>query len=412
MDVVKVKKFFVFFFPLLVFVIVLTAPGGEYVFRAGPPAEVAPGLLPSYVGVVGDVLYLYSSPYAPWRYDRAIKVDLHFPTELYVVSSCGFIPPFKISPPVGTKWVDITVPPSFEGSCFVNFTHPSGWRRFVELRVKLIDWYPAQMRAVVRLQGRGWQFVQVGADGVLYVWEKPVANLPVVGCAAVYNGSLLLYELARYVPAHPHVSPPPLLFSSAGEARYGYFVYLKGEGTLYVYAAECPPSSKVAVREVFNFTTLVFGPYVPTPRGYLHDSPRWRVASYNTTLRQVVVANGTGETYTLYSFWYSTPLDMWGGVLHFDFKFPGKLTTDVIFISPRPPVEPDQISHGVWMYNGTPRIWVAGPERPAELRLPLPRSTPLGWVGPFYVVVDGRGDWGGWPAVIYVVKEELKPWSR
>lgn len=88
MDREKVIRTLLFFLPTLVFIIALTAPGGEYSFRAGPLAEVAIGELPSYVATEGKVLYLYSSPYGPWPYPKAVVVNIYYPTSVYVSSTC------------------------------------------------------------------------------------------------------------------------------------------------------------------------------------------------------------------------------------------------------------------------------------------------------------------------------------
>ncbi|MEM4605108.1 MAG: hypothetical protein QXR68_07185, partial [Pyrobaculum sp.] len=66
MDRERIIRPLLFFLPTLVFIIALTAPGGEYAFRAGPVAEVSPGVLPTYASAVDKVLYLYSSPFGPW----------------------------------------------------------------------------------------------------------------------------------------------------------------------------------------------------------------------------------------------------------------------------------------------------------------------------------------------------------
>jgi len=406
----KVKRVFLFFLPSLVFLIALTSPHGDYVFVSGPPAEVGPGALPSYAAWRGGVLYLYSSPYAPWQYERAVKVELMAPVEVYVGGDCPFASPLVLKPPLGAKWVNITVPPGWEGSCFLNFTHVSGWRRAVEVRVRLVDWYPAARRAVVTLEGWGWQFVQVGGGGEVYAWERPIGRTPLVGCAAVYNKSLLLPEALRYAPVAPEVRPPPLLPSGEGQVRYGFFVRLEGRGQLYIYDAPCPSGvGEAPAPPPPNYTAYVYGLGLPTQGGYVVATYTFGASYVNTTLRKIVVANGSGYG-ELYAYWYSTPVGMWGGVLYYNFPTEARLTTYVSYFAPGPGAEPAAASPGVWLYDGAVRYWVAGPEAPLQ-RLALPRGVPVGWTGPFYVVADPTGRWGGWPAVVDVRVEELPPWG-
>ncbi|MEM0483221.1 MAG: hypothetical protein QW434_00755 [Pyrobaculum sp.] len=405
----KIKRFFLFFLPSLVFVIALTAPGGEYVFRWGPLANVGPGALPPYALFSDNVLYLYSSPYAAWEYKRAVRVELLFPTELYLGGSCGFIPPGVLTPPPGIKWINITVPPMYEGVCILNITHASGWHSSVIINVKLVDWYPSSERSVVVLRGRGWQFVQVGEDGTLYVWERPLARVPVAGCAMVWNRSLLLTELLSYYPAEPHVKPTPWMPSLGGTARYGVFIYLNGTAALYIHRASCPANMSIQIGGEPALTGFVIGPFVNLGEGYGPDSPVFSKRLMNTALRRILVANGSARLYTLYSYWYSTPVEMWGGVMYFKFTSMPALTSDMVYIQPINASLPVEVGRGVWLYDTTPRVWVSGPEPPAQRSLPLPRGTPLGWQAPFYIVVDPTGGWGGWPEVVEVRKEELKP---
>jgi len=379
------------------------------VFTSGPLAEVGPGALPPYAAWRDGALYLYSSPYAPWQYDRAVKVELRAPVEVYVGGNCPFVPPHFLTPPPGAKWVNITVPPGWEGRCVLNFTHASGWWRAVEVRVKLVDWYPAPRRAVVTLEGRGWQFVQVGG-GEVYAWERPIGRTPLVGCAAVYNKSLLLPEALRYAPVAPQVRPPPLLPSREGQTRYGFFIRLEGRGQLYIYDAPCPNGvGKAPAPSPPNYTAYEYKFGVPTPEGYILATYTFNASYINTTLRRIVVTNGSGYG-TLYAYWYSTPVGMWGGVLYYHFPTQPLLTTYLSYFAPGKGAAPVEVSPGVWLYNGTVRYWVAGPEAPLQ-RPALPRGLPTGWLGPFYVVADPTGGWGGWPAVVDVRVEELKPWG-
>ncbi len=85
----QVIRTLLFFLPTLVFIIALTAPGGDYAFRVGPLAEVAAGQLPYYVYALDKTLHLYSSPYAPWLYPKAIEVKLFYPTTVFISSTCG-----------------------------------------------------------------------------------------------------------------------------------------------------------------------------------------------------------------------------------------------------------------------------------------------------------------------------------
>ncbi|MFZ8807862.1 MAG: hypothetical protein ACO2PN_07125, partial [Pyrobaculum sp.] len=124
----QVIRTLLFFLPTLVFIIALTAPGGDYAFRAGPLAEVAVGQFPYYVYVSNKTLHLYSSPYAAWPYPKAIEVKLFYPTTVSVFSTCGAVAASSVGGAPGSYFVDVVVPPGFQGDCWVNFTHPSGWR--------------------------------------------------------------------------------------------------------------------------------------------------------------------------------------------------------------------------------------------------------------------------------------------
>lgn len=405
-----IKRSLLFFLPTLVFLIGLTSSYGEFVFRPGPPAHVSPGILPSYAVFYNNTLYLYSSPYAPWPYEGAVKVELYVPAYIYINSTCPFAAPAVLGGAVGTWSLNLTVPPLYEGSCLLNFTGPSGWRQAVLVKVKLVDWYPSPRRVVVTLEGRGWQFIQVGQDGTLYVWERPIAALPVVGCAAIYNGSLLLAERLSYGAAQPYVIPAPLLPGLKGEERYGFFLRLSGRATLYIYESGCPyvnASSASSPPPDPRDYAIAVG--VPTLRGYVYDTPSYAVRKIATNLRNILVANGTAMVYKLYSYWYGTPVGMWGGVLYFDFKPEPLLTTYISFFSPGN-ATPVHLGDGVWLFNGTVKYWVAGPEEPLQ-RPALPVGVPMGWQGPFYVVADPTGEWGGWPKVAGIQVEELKPWG-
>ena len=231
----QVIRTLLIFLPSLVFIIALTAPGGEHAFRTGPLAEVSVGQVPQYVYVENKTLYLYSSPYTPWQYPGAVVVRLFYPTAVLASSTCGAVAVSSVGGQPGVYPLDLTIPPGFQGDCWVNFTHPSGWRDAVLLRIKLIDWYPgAAERAVVTLNGTGWQFIQVGQDGTLYVWERPMAKSPVAGCVLVFNKSVLLTETQPYREVAPNVIPPAVAPSDAGTVRYGAFVKLHGVSQLYI----------------------------------------------------------------------------------------------------------------------------------------------------------------------------------
>jgi hypothetical protein len=406
---VKLKRFFLFFLPSLVFLIALTAPGGEYVYRWGPIANVGPGALPTYVAFRDATLYLYSSPYAPWHYEKALRVELLFPTELYIGGSCGFIPPAVLKPPPGVKWINITIPPLYEGSCVLNITHASGWHSSVTIIVKLIDWYPSSERSVVVLKGRGRQFIQVDEDGTLYIWERPVARVPVAGCAFVWNKSLLLTESLPYAPAEPYLKPTPWLPSIQGIRRYGAFINLNNTAVLYIYKASCPGNFSITPSREPSLSGFIIGPFVNLGEGYKPDTPQFVKKLLNTPLRRLLILNGTAYLYTLYAYLYTTPVEMWGGVMYFKFVKPPMLTRDMVYIQPLNTSTPIEVQKGIWLFNITPRIWIAGPEPPAQRNLPEPRGTPLGIQEPFYLVVDPTGAWGGWPEVIEVRRETLTP---
>ena len=400
------------FFPTLVFLIALTAPGGDYAFRTGPLAEVAVGEVPSYVAVEGKTLYLYSSPYAVWSYPRAISVSIFYPTSVLVSSTCGAVAVASVGGAPGKYYVDLAVPPGVQGDCFVNFTHPSGWRAAVLLKIKLIDWYPGAVeRAVVVLNGSGWQFVQVGADGMFYVWERPLARLPVAGCVFVYNKSVLLTETLNYGEAVPNIVPPVYVPSPGGQPRFGAFIKLEGASTLYVYQAPCPRAVNLTVPPPPSLRAKL-GVLLPGYAGPYFDSPTPRTHSeYKTALRVVNYTVSAGRSYRLYIYSYSTPVGMWGAVLRYDFGVSTYLTTEVSLFRPAAATAGPARAGDVWLYvaNGT-RYWVYSRTPPYYTCNP-PCGAPSGWTEPLYVVADPGGSWGGWPAVVKAEREFLRPWK-
>ncbi|MEZ0318433.1 MAG: hypothetical protein ABWK05_00345 [Pyrobaculum sp.] len=405
-----VKRALLFFLPTLVFLIALTAPGGEYAFRSGPLGEARPGPLPSYVGVANKTLYLYSSPHAPWPYPKAVELRLFYPTQVYVSSTCGAVVPGNVGGSPGSYLIDVTIPPGLQGTCWVNFTHPSGWRDSVELRVRLVDWYPgASERAVVRLNGSGWQFVQVGQDGVFYVWEKPYLKLPVAGCVFVYNNSVLISEVAHYAQLEGRVLPPVVAPAASGAERYGAFVNIRGAALLYVYNAPCASAEKMSVREPPPLFAKI-GVVRPGYYGPVFDSPtRSNSTIYKTALRVINYTTAAAELYRLYMYTYSTPVGMWGAVLRFNFALTALLTTEVSFFKPPGASGPERAGE-YWVYRVNKTVyWISG-GRPYYTCDP-PCGAPSGWTSPFYIVVDPTGQWGGWPAVLSVEKEVLKKWG-
>ena len=406
----KVKRTLLFFLPTLVFLIALTAPGGEYAFRSGPLGEVRLGALPAYVGVVNKTLYLYSSPYGPWPYPKALEVRLFYPTQVYVSSTCGAVVPGLLGGSPGSYPLDLSVPPGYQGVCWVNFTHPSGWREAVELRVRLIDWYPgATERAVVRLNGSGWQFVQVGQDGVFYVWEKPYLRLPMAGCVFVYNKSVLLSETAHYAQAESRILPPVVVPAASGQARYGAFINLRGVDVLYVYNSPCVGVNNVSVKEPPPLVARI-GVVRPGYGGPVFDSPTQSNSTiFKTNLRVLNYTVAAAGLYKLYLYTYSTPVGMWGAVLRFNCALSTLLTTEVSFFKPLGAEGPVKVGE-YWVYrrNGTV-YWISG-DRPYYTCEP-PCGVPSGWTAPLYVVVDPTGRWGGWPAVLSVTREALQKWG-
>lgn len=402
-----VFRFLLLFLPSLVFVIALTSPGGDYVFRAGPLGEVSVGEVPPYVVYSGDVLYLYSSPYGVWHYPKAVAIDLFYPTVVYVSSTCGAAGGV-LGGAVGRYFLDLDIPPGFEGSCVVNFTAPEGWRRAVILIVKLVDWYPGvSERVAIVLNGSGWQFVQVGQEGTFYIWERPMARLPAAGCVFIYNRSILVAESLQYRAIQPDLYPQSFVPSRGGAVRHGAFFYLDGVGTLYVYKAPCLPPASVAVREPPPLVGK-FGVSKPDIRGYYFDGALVNNTTfYNTTLRIVNFTVAVGEMFQLYLYTYSTPVGMWGAVLRYFFKPNTLLTTEVSLFNPGGALEK---VGDMWLYNiSKVHYWTYGGV-PYYVCTP-PCGMPAGWTAPLYVVADPTGRWGGWPQVLAVRREVLSPWG-
>ncbi|ACB39741.1 hypothetical protein [Pyrobaculum neutrophilum] len=399
-----------FFLPTLVFIIALTAPGGDYAFRTGPLGEVQPGSLPYYVAVENKTLYLYSSPYAPWLYPGALELKLFYPTKVAVFSTCGAVAAGELGGQPGAYPVDVAVPPAFQGDCWVNFTHPSGWRQAVLLRVRLVDWYPgASERAVVELNGSGWQFLQVGQDGMLYIWERPVVRLPVAGCVSVYNRSVLLTEILRYVEAAPNVVPPVYVPSEAGAARYGAFIHLEGPAKLYIYGAPCLSHKPLNATPPPPLRGRL-GVVLPTPTGPVFDQAEVNnTAVFKTGLRVVNYSVAPARVYKLYLYTYSTPVGMWGAVLRYNFALTAYLTTEISLLWPEGARSVEKRGD-VWaIHTGGATYWVYSRAPPRTICEP-PCGVPAGWADPIYVVVDPTGRWGGWPSVLSVKREVLQPW--
>lgn len=400
-----------FFLPTLVFIIALTSPGGDYAFRSGPLAEVALGQLPSYVAAEDKTLYLYSSPYGPWLYPKAVEVRLFYPTTVLASSTCGAVGVSSVGEAPGAYPVDLTIPPGFEGECLVNFTHPSGWRDAVRLKVRLVDWYPGSaQRVVITLNGSGWQFVQVGRDGAFYIWERDVGKLPISGCVFVFNKSVLITETLKYAEVVPNVLPPVYAPSDKGVERYGAFVKLQGVEKLYVYDAPCPPAVNVSVPPAPTLRGEM-GVVLPGYAGPFFDSPRAEgVRVFKTALREVNYTVATAKSYRVHFYTYSTPVGMWGAVIRYQFDVSTYLTTLVSLYKPLNATGP--FRQGVaWLYtDGMSKYWVFSRSSPYYTCNP-PCGVPSGWTEPIYVVADPTGTWGGWPAVISVVQESLRPWK-
>jgi len=404
----QVIRTLLIFLPSLVFIIALTAPGGEHAFRTGPLAEVSVGQVPQYVYVENKTLYLYSSPYTPWQYPGAVVVRLFYPTAVLASSTCGAVAVSSVGGQPGVYPLDLTIPPGFQGDCWVNFTHPSGWRDAVLLRIKLIDWYPgAAERAVVTLNGTGWQFIQVGQDGTLYVWERPMAKSPVAGCVLVFNKSVLLTETQPYREVAPNVIPPAVAPSDAGTVRYGAFVKLHGVSQLYIYKAPCAVLGRLNISDPPPLAAEI-GVSLPTPTGPVFDAPQIeKSVIYRTGLRTINYSEAAAKVYKLYMYTHSTPVGLWGAVLRHNFALTTLLTTRVSLF--RPGGEPAKVGD-VWTYRlGDVTYWIYGP-RPFYLCEP-PCGVPAGWQEPIYVVVDPTGQWRGWPQILAIRREVLQPWG-
>ncbi|MEM1925911.1 MAG: hypothetical protein QXR64_02520 [Pyrobaculum sp.] len=411
MDRERIIRPLLFFLPTLVFIIALTAPGGEYAFRAGPVAEVSPGVLPTYASAVDKVLYLYSSPFGPWHYPQALVVKIFYPTFVYVSSTCGAVVVYTVGGAPGEYKIDITIPPGFQGDCFVNFTHPSGWEDYVILKVKLIDWYPgASERALIYLNGTGWQFVQVASDGILYIWEIPKGRLQFSGCVFVYNRSVLLSETQRYVEIIPNVLPKVQAPSDQGVERYGVFIRLTSQEPLYMYRLKCIDSLN-ATPPAPPPIRAIMGVLLPGREGPFFDTPTVETsAMYRTSLRSINYTVARGQVYRLYMYTYNTAVGLLGAVLRYQFSVSTLLTTEVSLFRPMGAVEIDKI-RDAWVYSvGDTRYWVYSSKPPYYLCNP-PCGVPAGWIDPIYLVIDPTGEWKGVAELIDVKYEILRPWG-
>ncbi len=405
----KFSRFALLFFPTLVFLIALLSPSGEHIFVSGPLGEVRLGELPRYVAYAEGMLYLYSSPYDVWIYPRALELRLFYPTQVYISSTCGAAGGV-VGGSVGSYRIDLTIPQGFEGVCLINFTSPQGWSEVVTLRVKAVDWYPGiYERVVVTLRGVGWQFVQVGTDGWLYIWERPMSTIPLSGCVVVYNKSVLIPEVLQYRVLEAHVRPT-FHTPGGGSQRYGVFLYLNGDGVLYIYPAKCPVV-ETPLSHAPPPLRVRLGVLKPEFGGPVFDAARVRNSTiYTTALRIVNYSLAEGTLYKLHLYTYSTPVGMWGAAMRYWFAPNVLLTTEVSLFAPLEYWELERVGD-FWLYNATDgHYWVYSVVKPRYTCMP-PCGIPTGWTEPLYVVVDPARQWRGWPQVVDVRREVLQPWG-
>ncbi|MGC8583289.1 MAG: hypothetical protein ACP5MH_06115 [Thermoproteus sp.] len=411
----QIKRFFVSLLPFLVFLISVASPSGEYVFKAAQPALLPQPSPPPYAAFRNGTFYLYSSPFGTWRYPGLIPIDVESPL-VYVNSDCPFGLPTYLRGP-GEYRLDVFVPPGYQGTCRVEFLYAS-WKASYSFRVKEIDWYPnVNTRVAVVINGSGWQLLQLAPDGTLYAWNVAVGQLPLAGCVVERGGSLLIVQPIPYAQLAPGVlvNGSPLWIPAEGGAPwYTFLLDLSGSATIYVYPAPClaveaPPAPAVDVPAIASSNDIgLIG--APRPTAYLLAKPKLSVAyTIEGPVATVVAANGSSIADTVYIYGFGTSVGMYSLLYYVDFTPTAYLTSDLVLFGSRPPA--GRLGP-FWVFpqNGTTYYYL-GPMAPYTRNAPLPFGAPSGWAGPFVVIADRTGRWGGLPQIVSVSVERLRPWS-
>lgn len=411
----QIKRLLASFLPFLVFIISIASPSGEYSFRSAQPAVPLQPSPPAYVAFRNGTFYLYSSPFGTWKYPGLVAVAVNAPL-VYINSDCPFSLPTYLRGP-GSYSLDVYVPPGYQGTCHAELLY-SNWRVEYTFKVKEIDWYPdVDVRAVLVLNGSGWQLLQLAQDGSLYAWGVQIGRLPLVGCVVETGGSLLLVQRVPYAQLVLHVflnGSPAWVPAGSGEIRYTFLVDTSGEVKLYVYPASCinvvaPPAPAVDVISIASANDIgLIG--APRPTGYLLTKPSLSVAyTIEGPVVTITAANGSSIADTVYIYGFGLPVDMYMLLYYIYFIPTARLTSDLVLFGSRPPAGK---SGPFWIFrqNGTTYYYL-GPMEPYTRNAPLPFGAPVGWAGPFIVVADGTGRWGGLPQIVSVGLERLTPWS-
>jgi|GEM_PF-1117378 hypothetical protein len=416
MDKRQVKRFLVSFFPFLVFLISVASPSGDYVFRSVQPASLPQPSPPPYVAFRNGTFYLYSSPFGTWRYPGLIPVSVNGPL-IYINSDCPFGLPTYLRGPGGYE-LDVFVPPGYRGTCRAELLYGS-WSAEYVFKVREVDWYPdVDVRAAVALNGSGWQFLQVAPDGALYAWGVEIGQLPFSGCVVERGGVLAITQPMPYTELAPGVlvngSPMWVPYPQSGTSLASFLLDLRGNGTFYLYPAPClkveaPPATAVdPIAEASANDIGLMG--APTPAAYILARPKLAVAyRIEGPVATVVAANGSSIADRIYIYGFGLPVDMHMLLYYIYFTPTAYLTSDLVLFGSKPPagrLGPFWVFPG----NGTTYYYL-GPMEPYLRSAPLPFGAPRGWAGPFIVVADGTGRWGGLPQVVSVAVERLGPWS-
>lgn len=386
----RIISFFLIFLPLLVFVIVLTA--GYRVLISGPPFS-AKFLEAPPARVEGSTIFLWSSPYAIWPY-KALEVDVYQNIDVSINSSCPLgLPPYV---GLGHHVLELDVPQKYSGNCTITLSY-GPYRQVLYAVIKPIDWLPGAFeRLALVVNGTGWHYIELGSDGVLYDWMMPIARIPLVGCAVVYNGSLLQVSPLNYTAVNPGYAEPLYVPSESGQPRYGFLAYLNGTARIYVYPLPClgRPASPPPAPGLSNFsglTIMSFG--FPALNQLVVERPSiepW----YNVSsgLVSAGVFNFTAPSYTGVLAALAAPVGAWA--MAFAGYFPGTMaistTYEAYFAVGSSP--PERIGaagpsgYEAWLYvvNGT-EYWVFSPYKPLDTSLTL---LPVAWTEPVYVVVS------------------------
>lgn len=385
-------------------------------FKATEPASVSLNVAGAGMAIRDGTLYLYSSPFGSWSYPDALSIAVNGPY-MYIATNCSLgIPPYLSGP--GTYTLNLVVPPAFQGTCYVNFTYMR-WLQTVWVKVKEIDWYPdVSQRIVLKLNGTGWQLLQIGESGGLYAWSIPIGRLPFPGCVVELAGALATVQVIDYVPLREGLvlgGEPALLPQPGGPVeRYTFLVNMSGPTTLYIYPAPCIPPTYTAAEPLDASSVAAQNDIgivgVPEGYGYVLSTPEWKEGwSERGAIAAISTANGTTAVSRYYLYTVNTPVGMYLIYYYAEFTQSPLLSTDLVLFGSQPPAGK---SGNAWLfrYNGT-TYYYFGPLQPYARGSPLPFGLPTGYVGPFVIVADATGRWGGPPSVLSVSVETLRPWS-